>query len=633
MEKRCSMAVKTDMSKAYDRLEWEFIRLVFERLGFHSQWIAWIMECVSSVTYAFLINGSPRGHVKPSRGIRQGDPLSPYIFILCSELLSGLCNRAQETGQLAGIRVARGCPQVNHLLFADDTMFFAKANKDNSLVLKEILQQYEMASGQSINANKSSITFSRKAPLSLKTMVKDCLQILKEGGIGKYLGLPEHFGRKKRDLFTSIVDRIKVKAKGWSNKFLSTAGKMIMTKSVLTPIPSHAMTCFKLPRSQCKQIQSAVTRFWWDGGSGSRKMAWVSWTKMTKSKKKGGLGFRDFESFNDAFLAKLSWRFYHNPSGLLSRVLTGKYCGDTSFLEATHRTAESHGWKVLLIGRDLMMSNAGWAIGNGEDINIWTDPWLSLSAQARPMGPPPEQYLDWTVKHLMLPNSTEWNRALIQHVLPLEEQRILSLKPSTTGTPDKLIWLGTTSGVYTTKSGYHKALELSEEDPLPTMNVIIDWEKGVWNQHTSPKIKLFLWKIFQNALPVGDLLALRNIGTTPNCTRCNSAESINHLFLHCDFACKVWRLAPFLSCIDTRGLLDLATGWQTLCNLKCLPPTGVALGPLAPWILWSLWLARNNRIFNNKDSTPEEVITKAIAAAQEWLREQVSGTTLKASFP
>ena len=134
------MAVKIDMSKAYDRLEWEFIRLVLERLGFHSQWIAWIMECVSSVTYAFLINGSPRGQVKPSRGIRQGDPLSPYIFILCSELLSGLCNRAQETGQLAGIRVARGCPQVNHLLFADDTMFFAKANKDNSLVLKEILQ-------------------------------------------------------------------------------------------------------------------------------------------------------------------------------------------------------------------------------------------------------------------------------------------------------------------------------------------------------------------------------------------------------------------------------------------------------------------------------------------------------------
>ena len=163
-EKRCSMAVKTDMSKAYDRLEWEFIRLVLQRLGFHSRWIDWIMECVSTVTYSFLINGSPRGRVKPSRGIRQGDPLSPYIFILCSEVLSGLCNRAQEAGHLAGIQVARGSPRVNHLLFADDTMFFTRANKDSAASLVEILRQYETASGQSINATKSYITFSRKAP-------------------------------------------------------------------------------------------------------------------------------------------------------------------------------------------------------------------------------------------------------------------------------------------------------------------------------------------------------------------------------------------------------------------------------------------------------------------------------------
>ena len=101
-EKRCAMAVKTDMSKAYDRLEWEFIRLVFQRLGFHPKWISWIIQCVSTVTYSFLINGSPKGRVIPSRGIRQGDPLSPYIFILCSEVLSGLCSKAQEEGSLKG---------------------------------------------------------------------------------------------------------------------------------------------------------------------------------------------------------------------------------------------------------------------------------------------------------------------------------------------------------------------------------------------------------------------------------------------------------------------------------------------------------------------------------------------------
>lgn len=255
------MAVKTDMSKAYDRLEWEFIQLVMQRLGFHPRWIHLIMQCISSVTYSFLINGLPRGRVKPSRGIRQGDPLSPYIFIMCSEVLSGLCNRAHEEGTMAGIRVARGSPQVNHLLFADDTMFFLRANKDSSSTLKTILNRYGEASGQAINTAKSAITFSRKAPANLKTAMKNILEIEKEGGVGKYLGLPEHFGRKKKDLFTSIVERIKQKASGWSNRFLSSVGKMVMLKSVLSPIPSFAMTCFKLPLSLIKRIQSAVTRF------------------------------------------------------------------------------------------------------------------------------------------------------------------------------------------------------------------------------------------------------------------------------------------------------------------------------------------------------------------------------------
>ena len=305
-EKRVSMAVKTDMSKAYDRLEWDFIECVFRRLGFHQKWIAWIMQCVSAVTYSFLINGSPRGRVTPSRGIHQGDPLSPYIFILCSEVLSGLCSRAQEEGSIKGIKVSRGCPRINHLLFADDTMFFLRADKKSCEALNRILVRYEEVSGQSINTAKSSIKFSRWTLATIKVSVKDTLDIQQEGGVGKYLGLPEHFGRKKRDLFSSIVERIKQKASGWSNRYLSTAGKMTMVRSVLSPIPSHAMSCFKLPVSLCTRIQYALTNFWWGNGNGVRKMSWVAWSKLTLPKEHGGLEFRDIQSFNDAYLTKLS---------------------------------------------------------------------------------------------------------------------------------------------------------------------------------------------------------------------------------------------------------------------------------------------------------------------------------------
>ena len=203
------MAVKTDMSKAYDRLEWSFIQRVFKKLGFHDDWTSRVMECISTVSYSYLINDATMGSVTPSRGIRQGDPLSPYIFILCGEVVSGLCRRAQQAGLMPGIRVAVKSPRINHLLFADDTMFFMKSDEQSCATLMSILHQYELASGQTINTNKSSISFSAKTTQETRARVKSILGIAREGGVGKYLGLPEHFGRRKKDLFTSIVDKIR----------------------------------------------------------------------------------------------------------------------------------------------------------------------------------------------------------------------------------------------------------------------------------------------------------------------------------------------------------------------------------------------------------------------------------------
>lgn len=158
--KKCPMAVKTDISKAYDRLEWTFIRTVLERLGFCSTWVLWMMQCITTVSYSFLLNDEVVGIIIPERGIRQGDPLSPYIFIICGEVLSGLCKKAQDSGQLPGLRIARNSPKINHLLFANDTMFFTNSDSHSCSSLVDILQKYESASGQKINVLKSSISFS-----------------------------------------------------------------------------------------------------------------------------------------------------------------------------------------------------------------------------------------------------------------------------------------------------------------------------------------------------------------------------------------------------------------------------------------------------------------------------------------
>lgn len=203
------MAVKTDKNKAYYRLEWSFIRRVFERQGFDDRWTNWVIECTSALSYSFMLGNEVVGSVIPERGIRQGDPLSPYIFILCAKVFSGMCSKAQRDGLLTRVRVSNQSPKFNHLLFADDTMFFTKTNDQCCSTLLHILSDYELASGQKINTEKSSIFFSAISLHTVCARVKQQLRIKKEGGVGKYMGLPEHFSRKKKDLFASIVDRMK----------------------------------------------------------------------------------------------------------------------------------------------------------------------------------------------------------------------------------------------------------------------------------------------------------------------------------------------------------------------------------------------------------------------------------------
>ena len=205
-------------------------------------------------------------------------------------------------------------------------MFFCQSSTKNCAALVEILPKYGRASGQQINKTKSSITFSSKTPPAVKEEAKLILGISKGGGVGKYLGVPEHFGRKKRDLFTALVDRIRQRAMSLSTRLLSKAGKLTMLKSVLTSTLTYTMSCFLIPVSLCKRIQSVLTRYWWDGPQGKKKMCWVAWDKLTQPKGSGGLGFRDIQIFNQALLGKVAWRILTAPSSLLARTLMGKYC-------------------------------------------------------------------------------------------------------------------------------------------------------------------------------------------------------------------------------------------------------------------------------------------------------------------
>ena len=145
--KEALMAVKLDMSKAYDRVEWSYLEAMMRRMGFHERWISLIMMCVTTVEYSVLINGEARGKINPSRGLRQGDPISPYLFLLCTEGLSAMLKKDEREGQIKGVAVCRGAPSVSHLLFADDSIVFCRASVEECDRLISVLEEYEGDSG------------------------------------------------------------------------------------------------------------------------------------------------------------------------------------------------------------------------------------------------------------------------------------------------------------------------------------------------------------------------------------------------------------------------------------------------------------------------------------------------------
>jgi hypothetical protein len=208
------VGIKTDMAKAYDRVEWRFLEATLTTMGIPTSLIQTIMKCVTTVQFSILLNGYPTSNFQPQRGLRQGDPLSPYLFILCADVLSGLISKAQQNHLIHGVKIAPRAPEITHLLFADDSLLFCRANNKEVKALNEVLQNYQRASGQLVNLNKSEMIFSKGVSNETKRDISQILPIQEKEHFSKYLGLPTVVGRSKNQVFNFIQERIWKKLKG-----------------------------------------------------------------------------------------------------------------------------------------------------------------------------------------------------------------------------------------------------------------------------------------------------------------------------------------------------------------------------------------------------------------------------------
>ena len=162
----------------------------------------------------------------------------------------------------------------------------------------------------------------------------------------------------------------------------------------------------------------------------------------------GGLGFRDVRLFNQALIAKIAWRLITKPECLLSCILLEKYCHNASFLKVAPAASSSHGWKGILWGKELLLDHLGKAIGDGDSTRVWTDSWICTSSDLKPSGPILPQHQDLLVSDLLSRETKEWNRALIDDLLPELSEHITSIRPSLLGAADAFIWTQSNSGIY-----------------------------------------------------------------------------------------------------------------------------------------------------------------------------------------
>ncbi|WOH00018.1 hypothetical protein DCAR_0519374 [Daucus carota subsp. sativus] len=371
------VALKLDISKAYDRVSWGYLENKMLLMGFSNKWIKWMMLCVTTVSYSISFQGSTIGTIIPKRGLRQGDPLSPYLFLLCVEGLSLGLKQAGEDNRITGCRVANSAPLVTHLLFADDSFLFFKATTAEANEVKGILNSYETYSGQAVNFQKSVIFFSSNVRRDKQTEIKQPLGVHNDIGCTKYLGLPSLIGRFKKTVFRYLKDKVFQRIQGWSTKLLSRAGKAVMIKNVAQAIPSDTMSCFLIPKTLCQEIERLMNAYWWrSSSSASKGIRWLAWDKMCMSKKYGGMGFRNLHGFNLAMLCKQCWNLINRPDALVSRVLKARYYPNCHILEAERKGGSSYTCSGIWEAKEEVKKGLRWVLGDGQSIRINPDRWL-----------------------------------------------------------------------------------------------------------------------------------------------------------------------------------------------------------------------------------------------------------------
>ncbi|VFQ73354.1 unnamed protein product [Cuscuta campestris] len=321
-----NLIIKIDMAKAFDRMAWSYLESTLKGFGFSCLSIKLLMANLNSTFISILLNGEPTGFFRMTRGVKQGDPLSPLLFIIGGEGFSRLLNHHLET---TFIKRYKG---VGHLIYADDLMIFTKGDTRNLLRLKGVLLDYLGASGQQINYNKSHFYCSKNTSKEHISHIEKILGMTTGSLPFTYLGGTICKGVLRKEHCSSLLEHFDNHISSWYSKILNQMGRLILIKHVLSPIPLHIMAVHTLPKSIHARLNTLMANFYRGQKGGWPKYHWIKWSDLCLPREAGGLGFKNLLTLEEAYGAR-----YSSPLTLRQYMLQWWISGNTKNLKGCAR--------------------------------------------------------------------------------------------------------------------------------------------------------------------------------------------------------------------------------------------------------------------------------------------------------
>ncbi|CAI0629580.1 unnamed protein product, partial [Linum tenue] len=372
------LVFKLDIEKAFDNVNWNCLFKILNRLRLPDRLISWIKGLVTSPILSVLVNGEAAGFFNIRKGLRQGDPMSPFLFLLVMDILSVMLETLRSEGLISGFFMNEASEEgeVTHLMYADDTIIFCDANEDQVLNLLSTLVCFQSVTGLRINVEKSVMfPVGNFGNPDVFARIFGCgwnfLPTI-------YLGAPLGASPNSSAIWNKVLSRFQSRLEGWRGKFLSLGGRIVLCKSSLTSQPLYLFSLLKAPKTTIQKMERLECRFIWAGVQDKSKYHLVRWDVCKSTKERGGLGILDLGCMNSALLCKWFWKYASEPSSWWRNLIDVKYPRTSSEWRAGNGVGPigCSIWRCIMKEENMFWKFASVSPGGGAWVSFWNDCWI-----------------------------------------------------------------------------------------------------------------------------------------------------------------------------------------------------------------------------------------------------------------